>query len=72
MFTIFVSCSDNAGSHFRFDAKSPAKAMEWVEAIRQAINDEQEREKLRVSGTLLVCVHMKCCYDHNIVCLSPL
>ena len=52
VYNFFVSCCEHVGSHLRFDAKSPAKAMEWVEAIRQAISDEQEREKLRVSGIL--------------------
>ena len=37
------------GSHIRFEAKSAGKAMEWVEKIRLAINEEQERERLRVS-----------------------
>ena len=45
-----------AGSHIRFDAKNAGKAMEWVEAIRQAISEEQIKEQQRVSQSLnLVC-----------------
>ena len=40
------------GGHIRFEAKSAGKAMEWVEAIREAIHREEERERQRVSELL--------------------
>ena len=55
-----------AGGHIRFEAKSAGKAMEWVESIRQAIHEEQEREKQRVRTYLYVCVLF--CTIHVMYC----
>ena len=50
LYPSYPSSCTNTGSHIRFEAKTAGKAMEWVESIRQAISDEQERERQRVSN----------------------
>ena len=37
------------GNSTKFTAKSPASAMEWVVAIKEAIRVEEERERAEVS-----------------------
>jgi len=39
----------SAGNSVKFTAKSPAAAMEWVVAIKEAIRVEKERERREVS-----------------------
>ncbi len=38
-----------AGNHTKFVAKSASLASDWVKAIRGAIEDERERERMAVS-----------------------
>lgn len=45
---------DGLGTHSKFSAKTPGHAQVWVDKIRHAINQEQERQKQEV------CLYLYC------------